>query len=155
MPYFVMHEIVSFFTSLGLCRKEFLLSGEEWVFLAETVLRSVVRFIVIVISLRILGKCGVKQLSVFELVVIIGLGSAAGNPMFYKDVGLLPALVVFSIVIFLYRLMMYAIGKNKTVEQLVEGKPVCPIAEGRFTIENFKKKYLHRTDSLPNCASRA
>jgi uncharacterized membrane protein YcaP (DUF421 family) len=105
-------------------------------------LRSIIMFAVIVISLRILGKRGVKQLSVFELVVIIGLGSAAGDPMFYKDVGLLPALVVFVIVISLYRLVMYVIGKSKKFERLIEGEPVCLISEGRFTIENFEKETL-------------
>lgn len=73
--------------------------GEDWSFLPETVLRSLIMFIVILISLRLLGKRGVKQLSIFELVVIIGLGSAAGDPMFYKDVGILPAIIVFSMVV--------------------------------------------------------
>src|SRR5687767_6231400 len=109
--------------------KQLLLGEESWAFLAETVLRSAIMFAIIVISLRILGKRGVKQLSVFELVVIIGLGSAAGDPMFYKDVGLLPALVVFIMVISLYRLVMYAIGKSKKFERLVEGEPVCLISE--------------------------
>ena len=122
--------------------KEFLLGSEDWSFLTETVLRTAIMFTVIVIGLRLLGKRGVKQLSVFELVVIIGLGSAAGDPMFYKDVGLLPAFIVFTIIILLYRLVMYAIGKSKGFEKLVEGEPVCLISEGRFTIDNFKKEVL-------------
>lgn len=122
--------------------KGLLLGEESWGFLAETVLRTFIMFVIIVISLRILGKRGVKQLSVFELVVIIGLGSAAGDPMFYKDVGLLPALVVFVMVISMYRLIMYVIGKNKKMERLVEGESVCLISEGRFTIDNFKKETL-------------
>lgn len=122
--------------------KQFLLGEESWGFLAETALRSLVMFAIIVIGLRILGKRGVKQLSVFELVVIIGLGSAAGDPMFYKDVGLLPALVVFIVVISLYRLVMYVIGRNKKIEKLVEGEPVCLILDGKFTIANFKKETL-------------
>jgi uncharacterized membrane protein YcaP (DUF421 family) len=63
-------------------------------FLPEVALRTFFMFFVILTSLRILGKRSVAQLSVFELGVIIGLGSAAGDPMFYKDVGLLPGVVV-------------------------------------------------------------
>jgi len=99
-------------------------------------------FVIILAGLRILGKRGIKQLSVFELVVIIGLGSAAGDPMFYKDVGVLPALTVFIIVISLHWLVTYLIGKNKAFELLVEGKPVCLIKGGTFSIENFKKEAL-------------
>ena len=122
--------------------KELLMGSENWSFLGETVLRSFIMFAIIVVSLRVLGKRGIKQLSVFELVVIIGLGSAAGDPMFYKDVGILPALIVFIMVISLYKLIMFFIGQNKRFERLVEGHSVCLISEGRFTIENFKKETL-------------
>ncbi|RYG40787.1 MAG: DUF421 domain-containing protein, partial [Chitinophagaceae bacterium] len=87
--------------------KELLLGDQEWDFLPEVGLRTFVMFAVILIGLSILGKRGVKQLSVFELVVIIGLGSAAGDPMFYKDVGLIPAFIVFAIVISLYSLVTH------------------------------------------------
>jgi uncharacterized membrane protein YcaP (DUF421 family) len=46
--------------------------------------RTGIMFLVIIFGLRLLGKRGVKQLSVFELVVIIGLGSAAGDRCFTK-----------------------------------------------------------------------
>lgn len=108
----------------------------------ETILRSFIMFVVILVSLRILGKRGVKQLSVFELVVIIGLGSAAGDPMFYKDVGILPAILVFAMVVGLYSLLTFMIGHNKKFEDLVEGRPVCLIKDGKFSIDNFKKEAL-------------
>lgn len=126
----------------GFHLKELLLGGEEWGFLAETVLRTTFMFVIILTSLRILGKRAVKQLSVFELVVIIGLGSAAGDPMFYKDVGLLPSVIVFILVVTFYLLVTHLVSINKTIEHLVEGKPVCLVREGIFSIENFKKEPL-------------
>ncbi len=128
--------------SSGMDWKGLLLGTEEWDFLLETSLRTFVMFIVILIGLRLLGKRGIKQLSVFELVVIIGLGSAAGDPMFYKDVGILPALIVFLMIIGLYKIVIYIIGKNKKFEILLEGKPICLIKAGAFSIENFKKEAL-------------
>lgn len=122
--------------------KELLMGSEEWSFLLETSFRTLIMFSVVLIGLTILGKRGVKQLSVFELVVIIGLGSAAGDPMFYKDVGLLPAFIVFTIVISLYVVVTYFVGKNKSFEHLVEGKPDLLVSEGAFAIENFKKEAL-------------
>ena len=122
--------------------KELFLGSEEWAFLLETGLRTTIMFIIILTSLRILGKRAVKQLSVFELVVIIGLGSAAGDPMFYKDVGLLPSILVFVLIVGLYLLVTHFVSKNKTIEHLIEGKPVCLVAEGIFAIENFEKEPL-------------
>ena len=99
-------------------------------------------FLIVLISLRLLGKRGVKQLSVFELVVIIGLGSAAGDPMFYKEVGLLSALVVFVVVIIAYKITAYFVNKSKKIEVLLEGEPTCLIEHGKFSLENFKKEDL-------------
>lgn len=128
--------------SPGFNWKELLLGNEDWSFLPEVVFRTLIMFIVIVTSLRLLGKRGVKQLSIFELVVIIGLGSAAGDPMFYKDVGILPAIIVFTMVVGLYTLITYLIGTNKKFEKLIEAKPVCLIKDGVFSIDNFKKEIL-------------
>lgn len=128
--------------SSGFSFKELMLGSEEWNFLPEVLLRTVVMFIILFVSLRLLGKRGVKQLSIFELVVIISLGSAAGDPMLYRDVGLLPALLVFVVIVGLYSLITYFIGKSKRFEKLVENKPVYLIRNGAFSFENFSKEVL-------------
>ncbi len=119
-----------------------LLGEEEWSFLLETMLRTAIMFATLLISLRIIGKRGVKQLSVFELIVIIGLGSAAGDPMFYKDVGLLVGIVVFIIVIGSYKLINFLVANNKNIEKAFEGMPTCLIKNGVFHVANFKKEML-------------
>lgn len=131
-----------FLQTKGFNWKEFLLGGEEWSFVPEVLFRTLIMFCIILIGLTILGKRGVKQLSVFELVVIIGLGSAAGDPMFYKDVGVIPAIIVFVIVISLYSWVTHWVGKNKKIERLIEGKPVCLVEEGKFAVDNFQKEAL-------------
>lgn len=113
---------------------------EEWIFLAEIAIRTVVMFIGILIALAILGKRGVKQLSVFELVIIISLGSAAGDPMFYKEVGILSAFTVFIMIILCYKFTTYLVFKSDRIEKMIEGTPICLIKNGRFSINNFKKE---------------
>lgn len=112
------------------------------IFLAEVVFRSTIMFVFLLAALRITGKRGVRQLSIFETVIIIALGSAAGDPMFYEDVGIIPALVVFSTIILLYRLVTWLTGKISWFEKLVEGKTVCLIHDGRFSISEFGKETL-------------
>ncbi|HLP39080.1 DUF421 domain-containing protein [Lacibacter sp.] len=122
--------------------KEILLGSQPWSFLPEVILRTIIMFVILFVSLRLLGKRGVKQLSIFELVVIISLGTAAGDPMMYKDVGVLPALLVFAVIVGLYSLITYFIGRNKHFEKMVEGKPVYLIRNGFFSIDNFSKEVL-------------
>jgi uncharacterized membrane protein YcaP (DUF421 family) len=120
--------------------KTILLGGEKWSFLFETAIRTLAMFIAILLGLRLLGKRGVKQLSVFEMGVIIGLGSAAGDPMFYKDVGLIPGMLVFAIVISLYRFITFLINRSTRFERFMEGKPTCLVDEGKFLVENFRQE---------------
>jgi hypothetical protein len=47
--------------------KTLLLGSEKWALLFETAMRTFIMFLVILFYLRLLGKRGVKQLSVFEL----------------------------------------------------------------------------------------
>ncbi len=129
-------------TFLGIDLKELMLGGEDWDFLPEVITRTLIMLLVILISLRVLGKRAVKQLSIFEIAVIIGLGSAAGDPMFYKEVGILPAIIVFTLTVGLYKFITYVIGKSKRFEDIMEGKPICLIKDGAFSINNFSKEWL-------------
>ncbi len=111
-------------------------------FLFEVIFRSVVMFTVLLLTLKLAGKRGVKQLSIFETVIIIALGSAAGDPMFYHDVGIVPAIVVFIVIIFMYRLVTWLTAKSKKFEEFIEGKTECIIENGIFCTETFKKETL-------------
>jgi len=106
----------------------------------EIAIRTIVMFVAILIALAILGKRGVKQLSVFELVIIISLGSAAGDPMFYKEVGILSAFTVFTVVILCYKFTTFLVFKSERIEKLIEGTPICLVRDGKFSITNFKNE---------------
>lgn len=111
-------------------------------FILEVIFRSTVMFIILLLTLKLAGKRGVKQLSVFETVIIIAFGSAAGDPMFYEDVGIAPAATVFVVIIVLYRILTWLTGKSKTFEEFMEGKTECLINDGKFSIKSFKKESL-------------
>ncbi len=111
-------------------------------FLAEVLFRTVIMFIIVLLTLKLTGKRGVKQLSVFEVVIIISLGSAAGDPMFYEDVGLLPAFCVFVTILLMYRAVTWLLGKSKWFENFMEGVPICIIEDGQFSLDSFQREDL-------------
>src|SRR5690349_2071991 len=110
--------------------QELLLGNESWEFLGTVALRTTVMFVVILGGLRVMGKRGIKQLSVFELGVIIGLGSAAGDPMFYSDVGLLPTILVFVIVLVMYRALEVLLNRSEAAALKLEGAPIEVLRDG-------------------------
>jgi uncharacterized membrane protein YcaP (DUF421 family) len=115
-------------------------------FLLEVVMRSVIMFVIILVTLRASGKRGMKQLSIFELVLIIGLGSAAGDPMFYEDVGIFPALTVFLVIILLYVGITRLTDRFSWFERVMEGEPVYVIQGGQILLDGLRRTGLSREE---------
>lgn len=114
----------------------------DWNFAAEIVLRTLIMFIVILVFLRLSGKKGIRQLSIFEVAIIIGLGSAAGDPMANSDNAILPALVVFATILLFYRFITWMAAKSERFESILEGDPIYVIEDGMFVmIESSEQTY--------------
>lgn len=115
------------------------LDGVETDFLYEIALRSVFMFFFILCVLRLSGRRGVRQLTLFEVAIILGLGSAAGDPMFQEDIPILNALaVLFSVIVF-YKLMTWAASRSAVINKVLEGELKVIIREGVFDVENERK----------------
>lgn len=117
-------------------------------FLGEVAARTVLAYSVVFIFLKIAGRRGVRQLSLFELVVILTLGSAAGDVTFYDDVPILPVLMVFLAMISLYRLTTFLTERSTRFGEWLEGKPALIIRDGRFEIETLEKNNITHAEFL-------
>ena len=53
-------------------------------FLGEVALRSLYTFVLVFLFLKMTGRRGVRQMSLFEVLIILTLGSAAGDVAFYR-----------------------------------------------------------------------
>ena len=73
-----------------------------------------------------------RQMSLFEVLIILTLGSAAGDVAFYDDVPMVPVLIVFITLALLYRLVMWLMAHSEKLEDLLEGKPVVIIEDGEL-----------------------
>lgn len=111
-------------------------------FLWEVALRSLYTFILVFLFLKITGRRGVRQMSLFEVLIILTLGSAAGDVAFYHDVPMLPVLVVFVTLAVLYRLVMWLMSHSEKLENLLEGKPAVIIEDGEFAWEKMNAQNM-------------
>lgn len=110
-----------------------------WSFAAEITLRTIVMFSMIILFLRLTGKRGVRQLSIFELAIILSLGSIAGDPMFTKDLPIIQAVLIMTIVILLYRLTTWLMMKYQPFEDFLEGKSLYIVEDGVLVLDKIKK----------------
>jgi uncharacterized membrane protein YcaP (DUF421 family) len=107
----------------------------DWSFTVEIIIRTVLMFALVLLMLRMSGKKGVRQLSIFEVAIIIALGSAAGDPMFNADMAIVPSFIVFAAILGFYRLITYISAKSEKFESFLEGNPLYVIEDGMFSLE--------------------
>ena len=103
--------------------------------------------------LRLSGKRGIRQLSLFELAIILCLGSAAGDPMFTKDLPIAHAFVAFVAIISLYRLVTWGMVKIK-IENLLEGRALCVVKDGLLVYKDFQKQTYSHDEFSRKCANK-
>jgi uncharacterized membrane protein YcaP (DUF421 family) len=111
-------------------------------FLLEVAVRCLLTYLMVIAALRVTGRRGVRQLSIFELSIILALGSAAGDAMLYHDTPLLYAAVVFAVVSGLYLFFNWLTEKFPRFSDWLEGKPVLLVEQGRICIDQFRQQNL-------------
>lgn len=119
---------------------EVFLNDLDWHLAIEIAIRTLIMFTIILVFLRLSGKKGVRQLSIFEVAIIIGLGSAAGDPMTNPDNAIVPALLVFITILLFYRLITWLAARSERFESILEGDPVYVIEDGMFALLEAKEQ---------------
>lgn len=112
----------------------------------EIVLRTAVMYLYTLALVRVLGKRGLGQLSPFELVIIVALGSAVGDPMFYTDVPLVHGIIVITAVVGLERVLVKLTERNTGVERLIESVPVLLVRDGILLAEALDQEDLSQSE---------
>ena len=109
-------------------------------FVAEIIARSAIMYIATLAAIRLIGKRGMGEMSAFEFIVVIVLGSAAGDAMFYDDVPLLHALTVLVTVIAIERGINWYTNNSKKGEKRIEGSPTLLISDGKVILDAIKSE---------------
>lgn len=104
---------------------------------AEILLRTLVMYAYTFVLIRALGKRETGTLSPFELVIVISLGSAVGDPMFYPDVPLLHGFTVITGIVILQRVLEDLTNRFPSLEKRVEGKTRVLVKEGVLQLDRM------------------
>jgi len=92
-------------------------------FLGEVVFRTTIIYLYTLLLIRLLGKRGLGQLSAFDFVIVIALGSAVGDPMFYDDVPIVHCMVVITVVVLLQRSVSWLTDHNRHARDFIDSVP--------------------------------
>ncbi len=113
-----------------------------WLFTLEIIFRTGVIYLYTVILVRWISKRAVGQLSLVEFLLVIALGSAVGDPMFYPDVPILHAMVVIAVVVCIDRGLLFVVNLSERTEQIVEGSPILLVNEGVIQLSQLREAML-------------
>ncbi len=111
-------------------------------FIAEIAFRTVFLYVFALMMLRLMGKRGMGRLSALELVVIIALGSAVGDPMFQADVPLIHGMAVITTLIVVEFLVGLLKSRSPQAEAILEKQSQLMVEDGVITIENLRRERL-------------
>src|SRR4051794_27526535 len=92
-----------------------------WIFVLELLVRALVVYLLLLFFMRLMGRRVAAQMSVTELAVILMIGAAVGLPIQVPDRGLLPGVVVLSVVLICHRSLSYLAFRSRKVELLTHG----------------------------------
>ncbi len=107
-----------------------LFGAQPPLFYVEIVVRTCVIYAYALLLLRWLGGRAIGQLSTVEFLLVIALGSAVGDAMFYPDVPLLHALAVVTLVVAANKVLDVVIARSRRAERAIDGKPRRVIENG-------------------------
>ena len=108
--------------------------------LLSVILRTVIITTFVFLVIRWMHHKGTGQLNMYELIIIIGLGSAIGEPMIYvQELTVTQAFAAIIIVVALFKLIDYLVVKSKRFEKFTEEDPTLLVKDGTYIEEGFKK----------------
>lgn len=108
------------------------MGDQELGFLLEILFRTGVIYFYTLTLMRWIGGRSVAQLSVVEFLLVIAIGSAVGDSLFYPDVPLIPAMLAILLVVLFNKAVDQAILKSERLSRFFEGRPQIVVTDGRI-----------------------
>jgi uncharacterized membrane protein YcaP (DUF421 family) len=100
------------------------------------IVRTIIVTFLILFILRWPGNKGLGQLTTFELIILVGLGSAVGDPMIYEDEISIPqAFTAIIIVVILFKVFDYLTMKSNRFSKLTVPEAILLVKDGQ-TVDN-------------------
>ncbi|PSS61947.1 DUF421 domain-containing protein [Ensifer sp. NM-2] len=116
-----------------------MIGDEPPLFLLEIALRTLIIYAYTLFLIRWIGSRSIGQLSLVEFLLVIALGSAVGDAMFYPDVPLVHCMVVITVVVLLDKSLSYIVARNRKLEDVIEGVSVEVVRDGAILWKALKR----------------
>ncbi len=105
-------------------------------------IRSIILYIALLISLRIMGKGEIAEMNSFDLVITFLLAEVASIPMENNNIPLLYGIASITALVLMQAFISYFTLKSRKVSALLSGKPSILINKGKIDYKELKKERI-------------
>lgn len=122
--------------------------------------RTIILYALVIIVMRLMGKRQIGQLQPFELAITIMISELAAVPMQNTGIPLINGIIPILTLLLAQLLLSFMALKSNKIENLICGKPVLLIENGKIMVDNLKKELYTLSDlieqlRLKNCPNLA
>lgn len=103
-------------------------------------IRSILLYIVVLVSLRLMGKGEIAEMNSFDLVITLLIAEVAAVPMENNNIPLINGVAAVTGLIVMQIVISYLALKSRTVRVLLSGKPSILIEKGSINYKELKKE---------------
>ena len=121
-------------------------------------IRTIILYLALLFTLRLMGKSELSKMSPFQLTVIFMIAELAAIPLDSIDASLINGLISIFMLTFLQILISFLSTKLEWFKNFISGRPSIIIEKGKLNIEEIKKQRISLTDlmeqlRIKNCSS--
>ncbi len=121
-----------------------LLGEVPWVFLVEVFIRVLFVYLLLMVSMRLMGKRMANTMSSVEIAALVSLAAAIGVPVLAPDRGLVPAVVIALVVVTVHRLIAHLSFKKQSFETKAQGDLSVLVENGQLLLDVMQLNRLTR-----------
>lgn len=114
--------------------------------MAVSLIRTIVLYIIIIFAIKLMGKRQISDLQTSELVITILISNIAAIPMQNTEQPLLTGVVPIGILVCCEILVSFLMLKNSKIREIICGRPVVIIDEGKIRQDALRYLRLSNED---------
>ncbi|MBD2756764.1 DUF421 domain-containing protein [Spirosoma validum] len=114
------------------------------IFYVEILIRAAAIYLLLVLSMRFMGRRMASKLSRNEMAAMVSMAAAIGVPILDAHRGLLPAYVIGLVVVLTQRIVSYYAAKNQRFEAISQGDRSTLVENSVIQLANMKDARITR-----------
>lgn len=120
----------------------------EVIFMFIVLFRTIILYLIVILSMRLMGKKQIGEMEPFELVIAIMISELASLPMQDTRISIIRGVIPILTLLFLQTIFAIVQLKSEKFRLLLSGKPNLLINKGKLNLEELKNEKFNLNDLL-------